>query len=44
MVLLKASKYDQLQNADLKTKKVKNKPKLVRAGKGKPTNLSLIHI
>jgi cytochrome oxidase Cu insertion factor (SCO1/SenC/PrrC family) len=38
MVLLKASKYDQLQNADLKTKKVKNKPKLVRAGKGKPTN------
>ena len=35
MVLLKASKYDQLQNADLKTKKVKNKPRLVRAGKGR---------
>ena len=31
-VLLKAMKYDALQSADIKTKKVKNKPKMVKAG------------
>ncbi len=31
-VLMKAMKYDALQNADLKTKKVKNKPKMVKPG------------
>ena len=35
LVLLKAQKYDSLQNADVKSKKLKNKPKLVRSGKGK---------
>jgi hypothetical protein len=34
LVLMKAKKYDDLQKADVKSKKVKNKPKLVRAGKG----------
>ena len=34
MVLLKAQKYDELQKADVKAKKVKNKPKVVRAGTG----------
>ena len=33
-VLYKAMKYDELQNADVKTKKVKNKPKVVKAGVG----------
>ncbi len=28
-------KYDSLQNADVKSKKLKNKPKVVRSGKGK---------
>jgi len=31
-VLMKAMKYDAIQNADLKTKKVKNKPKMVKPG------------
>ena len=31
-VLMKAMKYDALQSADLKTKKVKNKPKMVKPG------------
>ncbi len=31
-VLLKAMKYDALQKADLKSKKLKNKPKLVKPG------------
>ena len=34
VVLDKARRYDQIQNADLKTKKVKNKPRVVRSGKG----------
>ena len=34
LVLLKAQKYDQLQKSDVKSKKLKNKPKLVRAGSG----------
>jgi hypothetical protein len=31
---MKAQKYDALQNSDVKAKKVKNKPKVVRSGKG----------
>ena len=34
IVLMKAQKYDALQKADVKAKKVKNKPKVVRAGTG----------
>ena len=34
IVLMKAQKYDVLQKADVKSKKVKNKPKVVRAGTG----------
>ena len=34
IVLMKAQKYDELQRADVKTKKVKNKPRVVRSGKG----------
>jgi len=35
IMLMKAQKYDNLQNADVKSKKLKNKPKVIRAGKGK---------
>ena len=35
LVLIKAQKYDSLQTADVKSKKLKNKPKVVRSGKGK---------
>ena len=35
LVLIKAHKYDKLQKADVKSKKLKNKPKVIRAGKGK---------
>ena len=34
LVLLKAQKYDQLQKSDVKSKKLKNKPKVIRAGSG----------
>jgi hypothetical protein len=34
LVLMKAQKYDALQNSDIKSKKLKNKPKVIRAGKG----------
>ena len=34
IVLMKAQKYDELQRADVKTKKAKNKPRVVRSGKG----------
>jgi len=34
LVLMKAKKYDDLQKADVKSKKIKNKPKVIRAGKG----------
>ena len=34
LVLLKASKYDALSNSDVKAKKLKNKPRVVRAGTG----------
>ena len=38
VVLLKAQKYDALQKADVKSKKIKNKPKVVRAGKGQTSS------
>jgi hypothetical protein len=31
---MKAQKYDALQNSDVKAKKIKNKPKVIRSGKG----------
>jgi hypothetical protein len=34
LVLMKAQKYDALQKSDVKAKKIKNKPKVVRSGKG----------
>ena len=34
IVLMKAQKYDALQKSDVKAKKIKNKPKVVRSGKG----------
>ena len=34
VVLSKALKYDALQKADVKSKKIKNKPNVVRSGKG----------
>ena len=40
LVLLKASKYDAMQNADIKSKRLKNKPKVVRSGKGKSKHSS----
>ena len=35
LTLMKAMKYDGLQESDIKAKKVKNKPKVIRSGKGK---------
>ena len=35
IVLMKAQKYDKLQKADIKSKKLKNKPRVIRAGSGK---------
>jgi len=37
IVLMKAQKYDALQNSDVKAKKIKNKPKVIRSGKGTKT-------
>ena len=34
LVLMKAQKFDQLQKSDVKSKKLKNKPRVVRAGTG----------
>jgi hypothetical protein len=34
IVLMKAQKYDALHKSDVKSKKLKNKPKVIRAGKG----------
>ena len=34
VVLMKAQKYDALKKADVKSKKIKNKPKVVRSGVG----------
>ena len=39
-VLLKAAKYDALQNSDLKTKKVKRNPRVVNAGSRKDKSVS----
>ena len=38
LVLLKAQKYDQLQKSDVKSKKLKNKPKVIRAGQGRSSS------
>jgi hypothetical protein len=35
LVLLKAKQFDDLNKSDVKSKKLKNKPKVVRSGKGK---------
>jgi len=40
LVLLKAQKYDQLQKSNVKSKKLKNKPKVIRAGSGTSTKKS----
>ena len=37
LVLLKAQKYDQLQKSNVKSKKLKNKPKVIRSGTGTNT-------
>jgi hypothetical protein len=34
LVLLKAQKYDQLQKSNVKSRKLKNKPKVIRSGTG----------
>ena len=34
LVLLKASKYDAMTNSDVKAKKLKNKPRVIRSGSG----------
>ena len=34
LVLMKAAKFDAMDNANIKSKKLKNKPKVVRSGKG----------
>ena len=38
LTLLKAMKYDGLQDSDIKSKKLKNKPKVIRSGSGKEKN------
>ena len=35
LVLMKAAKFDAMDNADIKSKKLKNKPKVIRSGNGK---------
>jgi len=34
VVLMKAQKYDAMQNSDVKSKKLRNKPQVIRSGKG----------
>ena len=34
LVLMKAAKFDAIEKADVKSKKIKNKPKVIRSGKG----------
>ena len=34
LVLMKAAKFDAIDKADVKSKKIKNKPKVIRSGKG----------
>jgi len=38
LVLIKASKYDAMQKSDVKSKKLKNKPKVIRSGKGRSSS------
>ena len=38
LVLIKASKYDAMQSSDVKSKKLKNKPKVIRSGKGRSSS------
>jgi len=38
LVLIKASKYDAIQSSDVKSKKLKNKPKVIRSGKGRSSS------
>ena len=40
LVLLKALKYDKVNKSDVKAKKVKNKPRVIRSGKGQSTSSS----
>ena len=40
LVLIKAAKYDKMQSSDIKTKKLKNKPRVIRSGKGQSTSSS----
>ena len=35
LVLMKAAKFDAMDNANIKSKKLKNKPKVIRSGSGK---------
>ena len=38
LVLIKALKYDTMQSSDVKAKKLKNKPKVIRSGKGRSSS------
>tara|TARA_Y100000310_G_scaffold56219_1_gene51525 strand:+ start:694 stop:1740 length:1047 start_codon:yes stop_codon:yes gene_type:complete len=38
LVLIKALKYDTMQSSDVKSKKLKNKPKVIRSGKGRSSS------
>ena len=38
LVLMKAAKFDAIDKADVKSKKIKNKPKVIRSGKGTTKN------
>ena len=40
LVLMKAQKYDKLQKSNVKSKKLKNKPRVIRAGAGTSTKRS----
>ena len=40
LVLIKAAKYDKMHSSDVKTKKLKNKPRVIRSGKGQSTSSS----
>ena len=38
LVLVKALEYDKMQSSDVKSKKLKNKPKVIRSGKGRSSS------
>ena len=40
LILLKALNYDKVNKSDVKAKKIKNKPKVIRAGKGQSSSAS----